>query len=105
MHFFFKKNDFGPGKWIVALDYKNTSLTHVRELTPTLVKQGLELFQNAMPVRLQAVYMLNVPPYLEYLLNLIKSIAPKKVMDKVRFCIKKSNKKLSNDFLFSDLLS
>ena len=86
--FFFppiQENKFGPGKWILVGDCKGSTLLHSRELTPVLVKEGLEMMRNALPIRVQNVHLLNVPPYMEFIFNFAKAVAKKKVSERVGF--------------------
>lgn len=85
LYIYFWTNDFGPGKIIMIVDCKAVTITNGRELTPVLVKQWIEMLQNALPIRMQAIHIINIPTFLEYICNFAKSLAKKKLAERMYF--------------------
>lgn len=51
---------------------------HFKHMTPMIFKQLLSVFQTSAPVRLQGVYVINVPNYLElFHKTLLSFVSPK----------------------------
>lgn len=40
---------------------------------------------KSMPVRIEAIHMLNAPPFVEKLFNILKSMVKKKISERVRY--------------------
>lgn len=85
----FQENDYGPGKGIAILDQKNLTLTHFRDLTPFVLMHLIKILQTSLPVRPQAIHLLNFSPIIAKFFNFLKVIIPKKFSNKVRTSNKK----------------
>lgn len=77
------ENNFGSGKLIILFDFQNLVSAHMREMTPTVIKQLYKIQENSIPIRLQGIHHVNVPSFLEWLLNFVKTFAKKKIADRV----------------------
>ena len=87
-----QENNFASGKWILIFDLKNVTIAHMREYTPIILKNLMDALLTAFPIRPQGVHAVNLPPYLEWIFNLIKSFVSKKLADRVSAKLKLRSK-------------
>lgn len=68
---------------MAVLDFGNLTLHHIWDTTPLALKQLIDVLQNAVPVRVQAAHVINVPPFMGWIVNLVKTVMSKKLGDRV----------------------
>lgn len=73
----------GPGKFIPIIDFNKATIRHMREYTPMVLKILGETLLTAVPVRLSGVHVINIAPIFEWIFNMLKTILPKKLADRV----------------------
>ncbi|KAG7196746.1 hypothetical protein KM043_014005 [Ampulex compressa] len=69
-----------PGYAYVA-DAAGLSLGHLGRLNPLALKKFIYFIQDAAPIRLKAIHIINTPPALELLMNMIKPFMKKELLD------------------------
>ncbi|XP_065201065.1 alpha-tocopherol transfer protein-like [Planococcus citri] len=57
---------------IIALDLEGISLGHVGRINMNVMKKNLSYLQDAMPVRLKGIHMLNVVPFIDMVMNMLR---------------------------------
>ena len=67
----------------MVLDWRKMVIQDFREVTPMFLKKCLEVLETSLPIRLQAIHNIYVPQVLVYFINLVKSLAKKKIADRV----------------------
>ncbi|KAK9510183.1 hypothetical protein O3M35_005024 [Rhynocoris fuscipes] len=69
---------------IVLLDHANYTPTHAAMFSPTLYKDFLHIMQHVFPSRIKKIILINVPSYLEIIVNtFIKAFLTKKFKDRL----------------------
>ncbi|XP_039302240.1 alpha-tocopherol transfer protein-like [Solenopsis invicta] len=61
------------------------SFGHVARISPLAAKKALYYVQEAMPVRLKEIHVINVPPAVELLMNIVKPFMKKEMIDMIHF--------------------
>lgn len=77
------ENEAG-NKCITLFDWRNLSLGQAKGITPVVIKRMVESLQS-LPLRLKAIYHINVPPPLEWILTTSKSLLKKKLAERFYF--------------------
>lgn len=70
---------------IYIVDATGVSLGHVKCLNLMLIKKFLHYIQDALPVRLKAVHVINISPVVELIYNMFKPFIKTELIDLVRF--------------------
>lgn len=65
------KNGTSKGH-IIALDMDGISLGHVAKINMNVMKKNLSYLQDAMPVRLKGIHMVNVVPFIDMVMNMLR---------------------------------
>lgn len=68
---------------IYITDADKLSFGHVARISPLAAKKALYYVQEAMPVRLKEIHVINVPPAMELLMNIVKPFMKKEMIDMV----------------------
>ncbi|XP_058790241.1 alpha-tocopherol transfer protein-like [Phymastichus coffea] len=69
-----------PGH-VFLFDMKGVKITHLMRLSLTMVRRFFEYIQEAMPVRLKAIHVLNCVWFIDKVLALIKPFMKKELLD------------------------
>ena len=77
IHFLNGTND----GYIFIVEVSKSSFGHVMRLNPLEMKKQLYYLQEAMPIRLKAIHILNVTPALELCMNIAKPFMKNKLID------------------------
>ncbi|XP_047515366.1 alpha-tocopherol transfer protein-like [Pieris napi] len=67
----------------VIVDLKNIGMAALSQWTPALAKKVVMSFEKALPVRMKSIHILNPPPGLETVLNLVKAFMSQKLKDRI----------------------
>lgn len=71
--------------FIYIADATGISLGHLTCINLMLAKKFLDYIQNALPVRLKAVHIINMSPIAELIFNMFKPFIKTEMIDLVRF--------------------
>ncbi|XP_012529319.1 alpha-tocopherol transfer protein-like [Monomorium pharaonis] len=69
----------------IIIDMSKLSFGHIARINPLAVKKSLFYIQEAAPLRLKAVHIMNAPPAMELLLNIAKPFMKKELLDMLHF--------------------
>jgi hypothetical protein len=71
---------------VMLVDLQGYTMGHYTKVAPTqaLVRKALLCIQDAFPLRLAQVHLLNVPPFIGNVLNLFRPFVKEKFYNKVR---------------------
>ncbi|XP_039315648.1 alpha-tocopherol transfer protein-like isoform X2 [Solenopsis invicta] len=61
------------------------SFGHIAKIRPLATKIALDYIQEAMPVRLKDLHVINAPPAMELLMNIAKPFMKKEMIDMIHF--------------------
>ncbi|KAF2905126.1 hypothetical protein ILUMI_01048, partial [Ignelater luminosus] len=64
-------------------DSKDTILTHMLNVTPTIAKKSLTCIQYGYPLRSKGLYLFNTPPYFEALYNILGHFFSEKAKERI----------------------
>ena len=68
---------------VYVLDASVATPTHFAKFTPTLVKKFLVCVQEAYPVRLKEVHVINVSPLVDTIVNFVKPFLKEKIRERI----------------------
>lgn len=68
---------------VQIFDMSGYSMKHATRLSITTLRTYLKFLQQAFPVRIKAMHMINCPSYLDRLLSVVKPFISKDVFDMV----------------------
>ncbi|XP_059609366.1 alpha-tocopherol transfer protein-like [Phlebotomus argentipes] len=68
-----------------VLDLKELSLSHLRPLTPSFIRFGMQWCQNCIPLRLKALHVVNETPIIDATYAIIKNFLVDKLRNRVYF--------------------
>ncbi|XP_038213768.1 alpha-tocopherol transfer protein-like [Zerene cesonia] len=68
---------------IYVLDASVATPTHFAKFTPTLVKKFLVCVQEAYPVKLKQVHIINVSPLVDKIVNFVKPFLKEKIRERI----------------------
>ncbi|XP_046737919.1 uncharacterized protein LOC124406526 [Diprion similis] len=71
-----------PG-YVIIMDMDDTVFGHVARMNPMTVKKHLYYVQEALPIRLKSVHVINTAPFVEMLLNIAKPFMKKELMNMI----------------------
>ncbi|XP_055622789.1 uncharacterized protein LOC129766292 [Toxorhynchites rutilus septentrionalis] len=63
------------------IDMEGVTMGHVTKLTISIVKKFLHYLQEAMPVRLKGIHLINVVPFIDKIMMLVKPFMKKELVD------------------------
>ncbi|VVC98505.1 unnamed protein product [Leptidea sinapis] len=78
-----KEEKEGVAGDIYVLDASAATPTHFAKFTPTLVKKFLVCVQEAYPVKLKQVHIINVSPLVDKIVNFVKPFLKEKIRDRI----------------------
>lgn len=70
----------------VLQDPKNTTLAHIKQISPTLAKKGTTCIQQAYPLRPKGIHFINIPSFFETIFNMVKPFLTDKMKRRVCIC-------------------
>ncbi|XP_041971680.1 alpha-tocopherol transfer protein-like [Aricia agestis] len=73
----------GVGGDIYVLDAGVVSPTHLAQLSPTAISKFLVCVQEAYPVKLKEIHIVNTSPLIEKLINIIKPFLKEKIKNRI----------------------
>ncbi|KAK9510179.1 hypothetical protein O3M35_005020 [Rhynocoris fuscipes] len=69
---------------VVILDYERHSSGHASTFNPSIFKDTLHILQNIFPIRVNKVFLINVPSFFERIINtIVKPTLKKKIRDRL----------------------
>ncbi|XP_013184164.1 alpha-tocopherol transfer protein-like [Amyelois transitella] len=68
---------------VYILDASVATPTHFSKFTPTLVKKFLVCVQEAYPVKLKAVHVINISPLVDKIVNFVKPFIKDKIKERI----------------------
>ncbi|XP_011705115.1 PREDICTED: alpha-tocopherol transfer protein-like, partial [Wasmannia auropunctata] len=71
--------------FVLIIDVSKLSFGHITRMSPLALKKCLYYIQEAAPLRIKKVHVLNAPSIIEILMNTIKPFMKKKLMDMIYF--------------------
>ncbi|KAJ3646763.1 hypothetical protein Zmor_024336 [Zophobas morio] len=72
---------------VFILDGKNTPFRPILKVTPMVIYKALvAIYKQVFSNRLKAVYVINIPPYVENFFILLKGVLKPKLMERIHFC-------------------
>ncbi|XP_039315649.1 alpha-tocopherol transfer protein-like [Solenopsis invicta] len=80
----FLTNDTNNGLVFIG-NADKLSFGHVARISPLAAKKALYYVQEAMPVRLKEIHVINVPPAMELLMNIVKPFMKKEMINMIHF--------------------
>ncbi|CAF4916291.1 unnamed protein product [Pieris macdunnoughi] len=78
-----KEETEGVAGDIYVLDASVATPTHFAKFTPTLVKKFLVCVQEAYPVKLKQVHIINVSPLVDKIVNFVKPFLKEKIRERI----------------------
>lgn len=69
----------GGGLW----DMAGGTMNHFAGYTPSLLKKAMRIFEQAYPIRIKTINLINTPPAFEFALNILKSVVSEKLRNRV----------------------
>lgn len=78
-------NDHYSDTDIVVLDVKDISLKFITKFNVSLAKKLSKFQEEAMPIRLKGVHVINTPPFIDKLFNLMKPFLKQQIIDMIHF--------------------
>ncbi|KRT80506.1 CRAL-TRIO domain containing protein [Oryctes borbonicus] len=81
--------EYPPTGLIVLFDMKGVSLMHLTRVKLGYVKIFFDYYQEALPVKLKAIHVLNSVYFLDKVMTIIKPFMKKQIYDLVRLLIDK----------------
>ncbi|KAK9892503.1 hypothetical protein WA026_020493 [Henosepilachna vigintioctopunctata] len=67
----------------ITFDFEGSTMSHLLKANPSLVKKYLFYLQEAVPIRLKHVHVINVPSWIDRFLALIKPFLKKELLDMI----------------------
>lgn len=64
-------------------DLKGVTMAHMTAMTPSLMKQSMTIFQDAMPIRPKIMHHINIPSFFETIYNMMKMFMKEKLKQRV----------------------
>ncbi|XP_011702188.1 PREDICTED: alpha-tocopherol transfer protein-like [Wasmannia auropunctata] len=71
--------------YVYISDVSKTSFGHMTRMNPLGLKKHLYYIQEAVPLRLKEMHMINAPPAIELLMNMTKPFMKKELIDIMHF--------------------
>ncbi|XP_012529320.1 alpha-tocopherol transfer protein-like [Monomorium pharaonis] len=71
--------------YVLIFDESKLSFGHVTRVNPLSAKKHLYYIQEAAPLRLKGIHLINSPPAMEMLMNIIKPFMKKELIDLIHF--------------------
>ncbi|XP_012224572.1 alpha-tocopherol transfer protein-like [Linepithema humile] len=78
-----KEEQSGVAGDVYVLDASAATPAHFAKFTPSLVKKFLVCVQEAYPVKLKAVHVINVSPIVDTILNFVKPLLKEKIRNRI----------------------
>ncbi|XP_015513350.1 uncharacterized protein LOC107219599 [Neodiprion lecontei] len=90
--------------YVIILDMDGTVFGHVARMNPMVVKKHLYYVQEALPIRLKSVHIINTAPFVEILMNIAKPFMKKELMNMIflHSSVDTLNKRIPVDLLPND---
>uniref|UniRef100_A0A1I8PN00 CRAL-TRIO domain-containing protein n=1 Tax=Stomoxys calcitrans TaxID=35570 RepID=A0A1I8PN00_STOCA len=70
----------------IVQDYAQATAKHFMLLSPGLVRHILSFYSKAIPIRIKALYYINLSSYAHRFLNVMRPLLPSKLKDRVFLC-------------------
>ncbi|GLV36761.1 uncharacterized protein CBL_02404 [Carabus blaptoides fortunei] len=67
----------------IIADFSGTTFSHITKLLPATSLKCLQYLKNTFPNSIKSVHCINVPPFAQNFINLIKSILIKKLIERI----------------------
>ncbi|KAF5285075.1 hypothetical protein FQA39_LY16764 [Lamprigera yunnana] len=77
--------EYPPKGLIILIDMENFTWTHLLKLRPILLKTIFDYLQEALPVKLKDIHVLNTVSFITQLLNIISPLMNKELLKKIHF--------------------
>ena len=77
--------EIGVAGDIYILDATGVNATHFAKFTPTLIKKFAICVQEAYPVKLKEIHIVNVSPFVETIVNFVKPFIKEKIRNRIHF--------------------
>ncbi|CAG9857503.1 unnamed protein product [Phyllotreta striolata] len=75
----------GPAEAVqMVMDMDQSTFGHLLKVTPSVVRRTLYYLQEGMPIRLKCIHIINVVPFLDKALALIKPFMKKELYDSIK---------------------
>jgi len=87
--------------YIYFTDASKLSFGHIARINPLGLKKYLYYIQEAAPIRLVGIHIINAPPAMELLMNMIKPFMKKEMIDMIHF---HSSLKSASEYIPVDVL-
>jgi len=78
-----REESHGVAGDVYILDASVIMPTHFTKLTPTLVKKFLICVQEAYPVKLKEVHVVNISPIVDTVINFVKPVLKEKIRNRI----------------------
>jgi hypothetical protein len=78
-----KMEEVGVAGDVYVLDASAATPTHFAKFTPSLVKKFLVCVQEAFPVRLKEIHVINVSPLVDKIMTFVKPFLKEKIRDRI----------------------
>lgn len=72
---------------VILIDMHGTQLGHVSRMSPAIAKKSLFYLQDALPVRLKEIHVMNASPIFDLMLTICKPFMRKELLDMVRIIL------------------
>ncbi|KAJ9583064.1 hypothetical protein L9F63_022586 [Diploptera punctata] len=70
---------------ILVFDFTNITIQHVSKITLTIIKKLGILILKGYKYRLKSAHLINVPPFAQIIINMVKSILKPKLIERIHF--------------------
>ena len=71
---------------VQILDMTDFSTAHVLQMTPMVIKKMTTFAEDAVPIRLKAIHIINTPKGFDKVFNVLKPLLPVKQQERVSSC-------------------
>lgn len=69
---------------LILIDMHGTLMGHVSRMNPSIAKKSLMYLQDALPVRLKEIHVMNASPIFDLMMTIVKPFMKKELLDMVR---------------------
>ncbi|XP_077990762.1 alpha-tocopherol transfer protein-like [Glandiceps talaboti] len=70
---------------VMIADYEGYTMKHFTKSKPSLMKKLMDIYENALPIRIKAMHFVNQPDIFEKLFNIMKTFLSEKLTKRLHF--------------------
>ncbi|XP_075169009.1 alpha-tocopherol transfer protein-like isoform X2 [Haematobia irritans] len=71
---------------VFCIDFAKATTAHIMSLTPSIIKKLIFYYEKSLPLRIKAVYLINLSSYAQTVMKMLIQYAPEKLKSRIYLC-------------------